>query len=520
MDDDNNNLLNILNTSMVTRNWNDLYDNLNPKYFGITKSRQCQQQLYNVLAKIAELLVSEIEDRPDKLQIILLKCLGNSCLNAYTHADYESDNEDSGNYCKQLYSKLAEVNASNFKLKLEEEKDTRCFPWNGVAKWAMDYIILNCDIESFQERIQLLRLCIQFLCNLYTFACDDINSLRCNSIRKHFNDATFQNALIKCISYKDISVARATCMFVHNALKKFDRNHFTWKDNSYVCSQLLTKVKDLECAKDALLCLLNQPDIFQSVYQDIVMEDKLNLLQIIHEAAKDVIYRKEINDTGFTFCRKLNNFLSDCFCKRSDLILKTMATYLNNNFEPMEVIIILDILGVLSSEATDILYAIQDNRSLLINCCYLLKSLHMCGKESENYFTSIQRLNEVAPCMQKEENHLEHHPAFGFKAALIRVIGNMSYKNKQCQDIVRETDTIPLLFDCCNIDARNPLIMQWTILAIRNLCEGNLDNQDVIRNSTKVGVMDNTFLKEIGLTLQENEDGKSIGIIPLIKKSI
>lgn len=39
---DENNLLNILNTSLVTRSWNDLYDNLNPKSFGIIKSRYTQ----------------------------------------------------------------------------------------------------------------------------------------------------------------------------------------------------------------------------------------------------------------------------------------------------------------------------------------------------------------------------------------------------------------------------------------------------------------------------------------------
>lgn len=57
--------------------------------------------------------------------------------------------------------------------------------------------------------------------------------------------------------------------------------------------------------------------------------------------------------------------------------------------------------------------------------------------------------------------------------------------------------------------------MQWIILAIRNLCEENLENQEIIRNSTKIGVMDNAILKEMGLTLQENENGKSIGIVPL-----
>lgn len=63
----------------------------------------------------------------------------------------------------------------------------------------------------------------------------------------------------------------------------------------------------------------------------------------------------------------------------------------------------------------------------------------MCGKESENYFTSIQKLSDVAPSTQKIEYDLENHPAFGFKVGLIRVIGNMSYKNKTCQDLVSNT---------------------------------------------------------------------------------
>ncbi|KAF7380517.1 hypothetical protein HZH68_016382 [Vespula germanica] len=504
---DENNLLNILNTSLVTRNWDDIYENLNPKSFGVIKSRQ----LFKVLAKIAEIIVNKENDIPDKLKIILLKCLGNSCLNIYTHTDYDPDNTEYGKYCKKLYANLAE-DTPEFQYELQEEN--LCFPYNGIAEWTVDYIIVNCDTTLSEEQIQVLRLCIQFLCNLFTFACNNGNSSQCKSIKNYLSGTTFQNAIIKFICFEDISIARAACMFIHNTLKKFDQDYFTWNDKIHVCSQLLKKVEDLQCAKDALLCLLNQANVFKSVYEDISMENKLHLLQIIYEEAQDVIYRHEKSDTGFTFCQKLINFLSDRFCKRSDLILKTKDTYLNN-FEPMEVIILLDILGVLTSEVTDELYIIQNNRSLLINCCYLLKSLHMCGKESENYFTSIQKLSDVAPSTQKIEYDLENHPAFGFKVGLIRVIGNMSYKNKTCQDLVRETDTIPLLFDCCNIDARNPLIMQWIILAIRNLCEENLENQEIIRNSTKIGVMDNAILKEMGLTLQENENGKSIGIVPL-----
>lgn len=44
-----------------------------------------------------------------------------------------------------------------------------------------------------------------------------------------------------------------------------------------------------------------------------------------------------------------------------------------------------------------------------------------------------------------------------------------------------------------------PVIKEWSILAIRNLCEDNDENQEMIRNLTKVGDAENPLLKEFGL---------------------
>lgn len=78
--------------------------------------------------------------------------------------------------------------------------------------------------------------------------------------------------------------------------------------------------------------------------------------------------------------------------------------------------------------------------------------------EADNYFTPITNLSKVAPNAQKrtvnkcsKTNSMEasgasgataanrdpqEHPAYGFKAGLIRVIANMMHKNKMCQDLV------------------------------------------------------------------------------------
>ena len=43
-----------------------------------------------------------------------------------------------------------------------------------------------------------------------------------------------------------------------------------------------------------------------------------------------------------------------------------------------------------------------------------------------------------------------------------------------------------------------------------------MENQKVIENCSKIGVVDSAVLKEMGLTLHE-EDGKAVGIMPFVK---
>ncbi|KAJ3648841.1 hypothetical protein Zmor_020613 [Zophobas morio] len=110
---------------------------------------------------------------------------------------------------------------------------------------------------------------------------------------------------------------------------------------------------------------------------------------------------------------------------------------------------------------------------------------------------------------------MSKHPAFGFKADLIRIIGNLCWKNRTMQDLVREAELIPVVLECCNMDARNPFIMQWSILAVRNLCENNLENQKIIAGLHQEGTVSSTVLEEMGLTLHSSGDENGVKIVPL-----
>ena len=122
------------------------------------------------------------------------------------------------------------------------------------------------------------------------------------------------------------------------------------------------------------------------------------------------------------------------------------------------------------------------------------------GKSGSNYFTKI-------------DDHfgaVEPHPALNFKCNLVRLLGNLCYQNLGAQDRARELEAIAPLLECCNLDARNPFIQQWSVLAIRNLCEKNPLNQDVISSMTRRGVVQPTVLENLGLQIQESDTGLTV----------
>ncbi|CAB3241707.1 unnamed protein product [Arctia plantaginis] len=129
------------------------------------------------------------------------------------------------------------------------------------------------------------------------------------------------------------------------------------------------------------------------------------------------------------------------------------------------------------------------------------------------------RLGAIDPTTPKKAmtsvETVERHVAFGFKAALVRTLANLCWKNQENKRMIRELEVIPVLLDCCNIDARNPLIMQWVIFAVRNLSENCPENQEVISKVTLKGPVDNEVLQEMGLTLHTDSQGNNIRIVPL-----
>ncbi|XP_076234155.1 ataxin-10 [Calliopsis andreniformis] len=513
MNSRNIDLLPKFESALSQQNWDKLSDLLDPKLFKNVESKELIS--FPILAKVAQILTTEDSDIPTTIKIACLKCLGNSCFNGYKHKEYTATDIECGPYCHKLYSILAASN-ENLRESSNLYSFDSHFPYEGVVEWTSNFIVsYKHDNHLAEEKLEILRLSIQFLCNFFTFACEDSNLSEQCSILKYLNDTNFKSMIINLTHSEHIPLVRASCIFIHNVLKSYQGKIFSELEKTQLCLQLLEPFKQgFESAKEALIFLLHQPNVLQSAYNGRKVEDILCFLEILQNKILETTYSSE----EYILPKDAIQFLAERFCRRSDLILGTPDKLLDEN-ESIEIVFLVDILATLTSRSSEEYSFLRSYKSLLINCTYLLKAIQMIGKTQNNCFTPIQKLSDLAPTVQdvstSNNSNIRNQHTFRFKGELIRIIGNMTYKSKENQDLLREMDAIPLLLDCCNMDARNPFIIQWTILALRNLCEDNPANQDIIRTCTRVGVVENSVLQEMGLTLHENEEGKKIVVVPL-----
>nr|KAF6277504.1 ataxin 10 [Pipistrellus kuhlii] len=174
-------------------------------------------------------------------------------------------------------------------------------------------------------------------------------------------------------------------------------------------------------------------------------------------------------------------------------------TYMCVSSSPPEALATIRLLDVLCEMTanTDLLGYLQGYPGLLDRAVDLLRLIHVTANDTTNIFStcaSIRADGDVANMVE------------GFRSHLIRLIGNMCYKNKDNQDKVNELDAIPLILDSCRPDDSNPFLTQWVVYAIRNLTEDHSQNQDLIAKMEEQGLADTSLLKKMGFEVEKSGD--------------
>ncbi|KAG8505909.1 Ataxin-10 [Galemys pyrenaicus] len=239
---------------------------------------------------------------------------------------------------------------------------------------------------------------------------------------------------------------------------------------------------------------LKCPDLVKAMYAKMSNQERVTLL--------DIMVAKIASDESLT-PDDIPVFLS-----HAELIARTFVdqykTVLNLTSElhteeeeaALATIRLLDVLCEMSAN-TDLLGYLQVFPDLLERVVDLLRLVHVAGKDTTNIFST-------AGCLKAERD--VSNVAEGFKSHLIRLIGNLCYKNKDNQDKVNELDGIPLILDSCSADDSNPFLSQWVVYAIRNLTEDNSQNQDLIAKMEEQGLADASLLKQMGFEVEKSGD--------------
>ncbi|XP_066525712.1 ataxin-10 isoform X2 [Hoplias malabaricus] len=319
-------------------------------------------------------------------------------------------------------------------------------------------------------------------------------------------DHAFPHLFLDLLEFPDEKTVAYTCMVLHTCLDE-DRTERlgTEPQHMKVVLKIIEMCRTLPNIDWTVLIVtehfFRSSELIEKMYTAMNDQERLTLLDLL------LAQLGEGKEDSLIPLRTAQ-FLGSCFQHSCTAVLSLSCSSSDDN-QALAVITLLDILCEMTSDRQTFM-ALQDQPNLLQTTVELLKEVHLLGKSSKNVFSTAQEFTFTKP------EGASTHPALGFKAHLIRLIGNLCHSHTSNQDQVRELDGIALILDNCNIDSNNPFISQWAVFALRNILEHNLENQKLVQGLRRQGVADDSVLREMGFCVVER-DG-SLLLRPLKKE--
>ncbi|CAO3568915.1 unnamed protein product [Mortierella alpina] len=99
----------------------------------------------------------------------------------------------------------------------------------------------------------------------------------------------------------------------------------------------------------------------------------------------------------------------------------------------------------------------------------------------------------------------------GLKRDIVRLVGNLAYRSKHVQDLIRQCNGLIVMLSQCNIDDANPYLREYAILAMKNILSGNPENQALIEELQPIETVDHPALQEARVTSRlDAETGRPV----------
>ncbi|KQL48244.1 ataxin-10 [Amazona aestiva] len=230
-----------------------------------------------------------------------------------------------------------------------------------------------------------------------------------------------------CLTYSDKKIVAYCCMVLFTCLNSEKVRELLDPGNLTVALHVLKVYKEqLESEWSFLIVtgyLLKCPELIEALYAKLSNQERVTLLELmmVNVSEKNQHTSEEIN----LFMRQAD-FLAGCFQEKYEAVLKLTSPEDVDDEEALVTIRLLDVLCEMTSNNGQLEY-LQTLPGLLETAIDTLRLTHLAGKQTVNVFTTTH-------AMTGQEEVL--HPAVDFKSHLIRLIGNLCYKNKENQDKV------------------------------------------------------------------------------------
>lgn len=314
-----------------------------------------------------------------------------------------------------------------------------------------------------------------------------------------------QDLLAQCLKCNCSKVQNCTLMILYNIFLGNPEiiNNITQPYQNII--ELLTANNASEYTSFIVELFILNPQYHYKFYNQLNLTCKCIVIEAVQQ------FSENSNNTAID--GQILSFYAHEFSKLADWVLNCLKKDVDST-NVVEIVKILDLLISFSiNEVNGHLEILQNKTSLFIDCVMLLRAVHSISKNEGNAFTMVSKLSG----RNEKENNYFNNPVFGFKAALVRIIGNLCWKSKKNQNLIRELEGIQVLLDCCCIDEKNPFISQWCIFAIHNICDDSTENQEVISGLSTKGVVDAKKLQELGIVLNTNNGCEKLCIYPYEK---
>lgn len=348
--------------------------------------------------------------------------MSNECISTVQNASTATIFDDIIHECFRLLRNACAAGAKNQNFIIDYERDSK----TRILQLASLVLFNECRRLSATTR----KMCWQLIANL---------GVGNEYTQRHIRDECIEQILnnYKCVC--DTENRRECTMILYNyCISKCNNRNDTKKIVEFL----------LECAigdADAVAAHGLNSNEFYRIFMDNFItnnDDAVPVYDKIESATKRLYLLEYIADhvadvDHELVSMKFIQFICRDFKRKYDCVVKTQTSD-----HLKEVMTALDVIARASSDERYSKYLNSDG-ALFLDVGVLLRQIVEIGKrepnadQPKNIFAPIRNLEQLAPNSGADAS-LERDASYGLKSTLIRIVANLSFRNKKNQDLVRE----------------------------------------------------------------------------------